>query len=168
MSGSLEFRHPDHFTAGALGPPGARVFYLQAREGAHLITLRCEKEHVGALGEYLAALLARLGARADPVAEVPLEEPLRPAWTVGALRAGYDRAEDRIVVEAAELPEEDQAAERPASARFHLTRAQAAAFVERARALMAAGRPVCPVCGDPVGPEAHRCRRRNGHELHTR
>jgi hypothetical protein len=31
VSASFEFDGPDHFTAGAMGPPGQRVFYLQAR-----------------------------------------------------------------------------------------------------------------------------------------
>ena len=30
---SFEVDSPDHFTAGAVGPPGQRVFYLQSRDG---------------------------------------------------------------------------------------------------------------------------------------
>ena len=50
MSRSFELAAPDHFTAGAVGRPGERVFYLQAREAHRLVTLKCEKEHVRALG----------------------------------------------------------------------------------------------------------------------
>ena len=32
----------EHFTAGAVGPPGQRVFYLQAGAAGELVTLRCE------------------------------------------------------------------------------------------------------------------------------
>ena len=46
VSASFELDAPDHFTAGAVGPPGQRVFYLQAREGGTLVTLKCEKEQV--------------------------------------------------------------------------------------------------------------------------
>ena len=49
MSTSFEFVAPDHFTAGAVGPPGQRVFYLQSREKGTLITLKSEKEQVRAL-----------------------------------------------------------------------------------------------------------------------
>ena len=38
----------EHFTAGTVGPPGQRVFYLQAGAAAQLVTLRCEKQQVGA------------------------------------------------------------------------------------------------------------------------
>ena len=49
MSASFEFGAPDHFTAGAIGPPGQRVFYLQSREKGTLVTLKSEKEQVRAL-----------------------------------------------------------------------------------------------------------------------
>ncbi|MGH7355951.1 MAG: DUF3090 family protein, partial [Candidatus Rokuibacteriota bacterium] len=63
MSESFELDAPDHFTAGAVGNPGERVFYLQGRQGRRLVTLKCEKGHVSALAEYLAGLLVKLGAR---------------------------------------------------------------------------------------------------------
>jgi len=50
-----------------------------------------------------------------------------------------------------------------ASARFLLTRAQAAAFVDRGRALVKSGRPTCPMCGQPRNPDGHVCPRSNGH-----
>lgn len=163
MSESLEFRAPDHFTAGAVGPPGRRVFYLQAREAGVVLTLRCEKEHVRVLGEYLARLLARLpGGAGTAAGEAPLLEPLEDRWVVGSLGVGYDRAADRIVIEATELTEEGAAGE-PATARFAVSRSQAAAFAARAEALMRAGRPACPFCSLPLDPGGHVCPRRNGH-----
>ena len=57
---SFEVDSPDHFAAGAVGPPGQRVFYLQSRDAGRLITLKVEKEHVRALAEYLGGLLARV------------------------------------------------------------------------------------------------------------
>ncbi|HVQ24855.1 MAG TPA: DUF3090 family protein, partial [Planctomycetota bacterium] len=50
-------------------------------------------------------------------------------------------------------------------ARFAITRAQAAAFVERARTLQRAGRPTCPMCGEPKDPAGHVCPRSNGHAV---
>jgi len=99
-----------------------------------------------------------------------LLEPLEPAWDVGSLAVGYDERQDRVVVEASELiePEEEGGVEpeEPAVARFRITRAQAAAFVERAAALMKGGRPTCPVCSRPMDPEGHVCPRANGHVTH--
>ena len=39
----------DKITTDAIGEPGMRVFYLQARKGQQLVTVICEKEHVAAL-----------------------------------------------------------------------------------------------------------------------
>jgi uncharacterized repeat protein (TIGR03847 family) len=162
MGRSFELDAPDHFTAGAVGPPGARVFYLQARQAGALLTLRCEKEQVRALGEYLARLLARLpGAPEAAPADPALLEPVEPAWIVAALGAGNDPEQDRILLEARELLEEETG-EAPATARFWISRAQAAALVDTVRALVKAGRPLCPVCHQPEDPGGHVCPRSNG------
>ena len=166
MSESFDFDAPDHFTAGAVGGPGARVFYVQAREGRRVVTLKAEKEQVRALGEYLGGLVAQLPPTtetADDKAE--LLEPLAPAWAVASIGLGYDEARERVVVVANEEVEEDSGVE-AASARFHITRAQAAAFVERASALMKGGRPTCPMCSQPMDPTGHACPRSNGHVTH--
>ncbi len=163
MGRSYDLEDPDHFTAGAIGPPGQRVFYLQGRHGRTLVTLRCEKEQVRALADYLAKLLARLPEAEGPAPGDPaLLEPVEEEWIIGALGAGYDQARDRIVLEARELIEEETS-EEAAVARFRLSRAQATAFVERAQALVRAGRPVCPVCSQPKDPAGHVCPRSNGY-----
>ncbi len=168
MSDSFELDAPDHFTAGAVGPPGERVFYLQARQAGQLLTLKCEKEQVRALGQYLAGLLAKLPAvaREEP-GDTALLEPVDAAWTIGALGAGYDQDGDRVVLEARELLEEETE-EEPAVARFHITRAQASAFADRVRGLVRAGRPICPACSQPKDPSGHVCPRSNGHVVRPR
>jgi uncharacterized repeat protein (TIGR03847 family) len=168
MSDSYDLDAPDHFTAGAVGPPGQRVFYLQARQMGRLLTLKCEKEQVRALADYLAGLLAKLpGGAAAPAGVTTLLEPVTPAWTVAALGVGYDEDGDRVVLETRELLEEETE-EEPATARFHITRSQAAALVERVRALVEAGRPICPMCGQPKDPAGHFCPRSNGHAVPRR
>jgi uncharacterized repeat protein (TIGR03847 family) len=171
VSESFQLDGPEHFTAGAVGKPGERVFYLQARQRRALVTLKCEKEQVAALGEYLAGLLAKLpgGAGATKAEPGTLLEPVEAAWGVGSIGVGYDEQRDRILVVANEQVATDEeesttaAAPEPASARFAITRAQAAAFIEQARALVRAGRPNCPMCGEPKDPAGHVCPRANGH-----
>jgi uncharacterized repeat protein (TIGR03847 family) len=195
MSESFELAAPDHFTAGAIGPPGERVFYFQARQGGALVTLKCEKEHVRALGRYFHATLAKLeGGEGDKPLTLPSPQrgegerapaPQRgegekegelidfaePAWIVAAIGAGWDEARVRFMVEMKELLEEEEVEEEQepaaepelATARLWITRAQAAAFVERAEALMKAGRPICPMCSQPKDPAGHICPRANGY-----
>ena len=167
MSASFDFASPDHFIAGAVGPTGQRVFFLQAREHGTLVTLKSEKEQVRALAEYLAGLLAKLPAVGEQRPEqLALLEPLDAAWAVASIAAGYDEARDLILIVANELLEEEERGGEAASARFLITRAQAAGFVQRADALMKASRPICPWCSQPKDPGGHACPRSNGHVVH--
>ena len=99
----------EHFTAGAVGPPGQRVFYLQAGAAGELVTLRCEKQQVGALGEHLDRILASLPPGPAGGSAIPAEliEPVEPAWIVGALALGFDEDADHLIIQVAELVEED-------------------------------------------------------------
>ena len=172
MGESFDLDAPDHFTAGAVGVPGERVFYLQARQRRRLVTLKSEKEQVRGLADYLAGLLVRhQAATGSAPHDLDLLEPADPAWTIASLAVGYDEERHRILVEATELLEEEEGAVghvegEPAVARFRITRAQATAFVERARALVRAGRPLCPMCSQPKDPDGHVCPRSNGHVVH--
>jgi uncharacterized repeat protein (TIGR03847 family) len=162
MSASFELESPDHFTAGAVGPPGERVFYLQAREGRTLVTLKSEKEQVRALAEYMATLLERVPDSGESApSNLALLEPVDEAWAVGTIGVGYDEASRRVVVVLTGVVEEE--GEEAPSARFAVTRAQAVAFVERAQELVRAGRPICPMCANAIDPGGHACPRSNGH-----
>jgi uncharacterized repeat protein (TIGR03847 family) len=165
VSQSYELPAPDRFTAGTVGPPGQRTFFLQGRDARELVTLKVEKEQVAALAEYLAGLLTRMPVNAGDVPQdVELVEPVEPVWAVASIAVGYDGATDRILVVANEVAEEDEEpAGESAAARFSITRPQAAAFVVRAQALMQGGRPVCPLCSQPKDPDGHVCPRANGH-----
>ena len=152
MSESYRLDAPDHFTVGTVGPPGQRVFYLQGREADALVTLKCEKTQVAALGDYLAGLLARAagGAPAAAGTAQALLEPLDAAWPVGSLGVGYDEASDRIIVVANEAVDDEQETPgEPATARFAITRAQAATFVAHAHTLQRAGVPPARCAAEP-------------------
>jgi len=47
--------------------------------------------------------------------------------------------------------------------RVHMEPRKALAFAGRALEVVAAGRPPCPFCGQPLNPEGHICTRRNGY-----
>jgi uncharacterized repeat protein (TIGR03847 family) len=159
---SFDLDAPDHFTAGAVGPQGERVFYIQARQDGRLVTLKSEKEQIRALGTYLAQLLDKLPTASEPGPDsVELLEPVDPAWPVASLGLGWDEDRERVIVVAESVVEEE--GEEAATARFAITRAQATAFAERAEALVKAGRPICPMCTQPKDPAGHVCPRSNGH-----
>ena len=171
MSESFEFEEPDFFTAGAVGKPGERVFFLQAREKGQLITLKCEKEQVRALAEYLSGIITKLG---KPKGTVPTDMDLlpfaEPRWIVATMGVGYDEEHGRIIVEAHELFEEEEEGQRegeePAAARVRISLEQAQALADRAKELMKGSRPNCPICSGPMDPGGHVCPRSNGHVVH--
>ena len=164
MSESFDITDVDHLTAGTVGAPGKRVFYLQAASGGHVVSLRLEKAQVAALAAYLAAMLADLPPPEDLPDDMALIEPVVAEWVVGSLGVSYDEEADRVVLLAEELVEEDDTG---ASARIVATRAQIAALSAHGAELVAAGRPPCALCGQPLDPEGHVCVRLNGHRRQT-
>jgi uncharacterized repeat protein (TIGR03847 family) len=167
MSSSFTFDHPDHFTTGTIGEPGHRVFFIQARQDGEVASLRLEKQQVAALGEYLGGILADLPDAEPAVASAELIEPAIAEWAVRTLAVAYEETDDLILLVAEELQVESEddpeglELEDPASARFRLTRAQTAAFIERASELVMSGRPLCRLCGQPMDPDGHPCPRLN-------
>lgn len=171
MNESFELGEVDRFTTGTVGEPGRRVFYLQATSGSTVVSVKCEKQQVSGLAEFLAGVLADLPPISDPPPAPELVEPVMAAWTAGTMAIGYDESADRIELRVEERVEaEDDSADVEAGeaeetgARLHLslTRAQVAAYIARAGEVVEAGRPPCTLCGHPRGPD-HSCPRTNGH-----
>ncbi len=162
MSESFEFPSVDRVAVGAVGEPGQRVFYLQARFGVQVVTFKCEKQQIAALAEYLDGRLADLPDPEPVIDDLELEEPLEAVWAVGPIGVAYDADRDIILIEAQErLTEESE--DEAAVARIALTRHQAAALAVRGADLVTAGRPLCENCGHPLDPSGHTCPRSNGH-----
>lgn len=159
MSTSFELDDLEHFTVGTVGPPGQRVFYLQAGITGTLVSLKLEKQQVAALAEYLAGALREISDDPDAIVAEPdigLIEPAEAEWAVGDIGIGYDPDADRMLVMATEVQTEDDPDD-PATARFRLTRSQVAGFVNRARQVVAAGRPPCRFCGAPLNDDGTWC-----------
>jgi uncharacterized repeat protein (TIGR03847 family) len=174
------FDAPDRFVPGTVGEPGSRTFFLQAREGARVVSVSLEKIQVAALTQRLVELLEELERRgvaeaAEIEGEVgdtaALDEPLNEAFRAGTLSLGWDTGDEVIVLEARELTEEedeevdDDDEDGPDLFRVRVEPADARRFAARAIRVLAAGRPPCPLCGQPLDPQGHLCPRRNGHLL---
>ncbi len=65
--------------------------------------------------------------------------------------------------EPAALEIDDSDPDGPDLVRVRLTPLAARAFVERSLRTVAAGRPPCPFCGQPLDPTGHICPRKNGY-----
>ena len=172
---------PDRFVAGTVGEPGARTFFLQARAGARLTSVACEKEQVMALAERLDVMLDEVARRFDrePATQAaiddtdPLEQPIEEEFRAGTMTLSWDPDDARVVIEvfpfteaAVVAPDQvDEDFEEPEPDEIFLVRLDAGsarAFVKRAERVVEAGRPTCPFCGGPVDPDGHLCVRANG------
>ncbi len=176
------FENPDRFIAGTVGQPGSRTFYLQARDGDRIMSVQLEKVQVTLLAERLTQLLTEVrerGANVPPEPEptdvdtAPLDEPMNEVFRVGSMAIVWDGEDETVVVEARALSEDAEEAEESLDVdaddddesdvvRVHLDPRRALAFAQRALEVVAAGRPPCPFCGQPLNPEGHICARRNG------
>jgi uncharacterized repeat protein (TIGR03847 family) len=155
----------DRFVVGTVGMPGSRAFYFQVSAPKVLLSFKCEKMQVAALVEALREMMTQLPpppvAREVPVAGgagaawAALDLPVLPEFAVGSIGIGYESTADRLVVVFDEI--EVGGAEADGKARFFLTRAQAALFVERANEIVHAGRPMCPLCAASINPDGYSC-----------
>jgi uncharacterized repeat protein (TIGR03847 family) len=174
---SRELDPVTRLTTDAVGEPGQRTFYLQAADArGDQVTLLVEKEQVRRLAENLETWLPELaaGRPEDPAeaaaaeaGELALAEPLEPDFRVGQLSLSYDPERDRVLVVATELQIEDEddplELPDPAEVRLLVTRAQLRVLARHGAQVVARGRPLCPLCGNPLDPGGHICPAQNGH-----
>jgi uncharacterized repeat protein (TIGR03847 family) len=155
-----------HITVGVIGEPGKRTFFIQGLQGSSVVTLVSEKEQIIALSRGIDETLERLGIGTQVAlpseAEMELAEPVDPVFRIGQLGLGYDQSSKLLVLVAYELPAE----ENPATinvVRFWATPEQMRKLARHAAVIVAAGRPLCVLCGKPIDPDGHFCPKRNGH-----
>jgi uncharacterized repeat protein (TIGR03847 family) len=172
----MELGPVDRITADAVGEPGERTFYIQARAGQELVTVIVEKQQVQLLAASVLELMEDAPAT-DPVPEEPamaLEEPLDPRWRAGRLSIGFDQDRDLFMLEVEEFQPELEDLEvdvpgpivpgiEPESIRIWASPAQMLALSRHGAAVAARGRPTCQFCGNPIDAEGHACPAMNGH-----
>ena len=181
---------PDRFVAGTVGQPGERTFFLQAREGNRLTSVVCKKQQLSVLAEHLDRVLDEVQRRSAGQIDVPpasstardtepLDAPINEEFRVGTMTIAWDPSIDRIVIELfsnVDVDDEEPAGATSGSATeepdeidadevfvVKITASDARDFVARAQALVAAGRPSCPFCLQPLDPQGHICPRANGY-----
>ena len=107
---SMDLDPVDRITTGAVGEPGQRTFYLQARKGDEVASITVEKQQVQLLSASILEILARVGKETgegpDETA-MALEEPVEPLWRAGRLSIGYLEDRDLLLLEIHELVAEE-------------------------------------------------------------
>ena len=157
-------------TAESFGRPGRRTFRLTAEAGRALSYIWLEKEQLLQLAVYFSQALeqlAKAGISGDnPSRQAPwMGDPMRQDFHARQMQLQFDREIKCFLLEAFEGDENDPAAGVQTSVSFWMTVAQCRALAEQALQVCAAGRPPCFLCGMPIDPGGHRCRRASGHAI---
>jgi len=186
MPDPIELDPVDELGAGAVGEPGQRAFYIQARGEAGQLTVLVEKEQVALLATEAVAFLDRI---ADQYPEAPislpasaaeLHEPTVPLFRARLIGLGFDPERELVLIELREKSSDDEGdtsigeafgdsddgdddddEEEGYVARLYATRPQVRAMAARGAEAVAGGRPLCPLCDMPMDPAGHRCPRWN-------
>ena len=155
------FSAPDRVMVGTRGEVGARLFLLQAREGRRLVVVKCEKQQLAALAQWLGVAITEMGRPGHLPDDLSLEPEYEPDLVMGDVSLAVD-AEARhvdVVIDGAD--DEDQLL-------ITLSPEWAGALAIAIVRLIEAGRPPCPLCGGPLDGRGHDCPRTNGHRAPLR
>jgi uncharacterized repeat protein (TIGR03847 family) len=181
MADEIELDSVDSLGAGAVGDPGQREFYLQARKESAQLTVLVEKEQVALLATEAVAFLDRISEEyPEEPAEVPaplvkeagLREPAVPLFRARLIGLGFDPEREMVLIELRENSSDDDddepgevldesEPEEGYVARIYATRSQVRAMAARGAEAVSAGRPLCTLCDMPMDPAGHRCPRWN-------
>ncbi len=147
-----DFTDPHHVTAGYVGKPGRRTFFIQAEDEHVRMSFLCEKAQVKSLSEAMARLLGRVGDH--PATDwdrqaMELREPITITWRVGEISLGVDPETLLFAIELGEYVPEDEDRE-PEEIRIRLLPDQARRLCAHAFEKITEGRPACQFCDQPL------------------
>jgi len=162
------FDPPERFVAGTVGPPGGRTFFLQASSEGRLVSVSLEKVQVSVLADRVNELLDAHAedTGTEPVGggdTEPLTTPIEDEFRVDTLALAWDPVRNVVVIECHDQDPEEAEEDAVQTLRVVLGAPEARAFARRCGAVVSAGRPSCPFCGQPLDPTGHICPRANGY-----
>ncbi len=156
------FDQLDLLTACAVGEPGKRTFFLAAGQQGEWVRLWLEKQDLQSLAMGIRQLLFNVWKNQSAPST---KESAAPSSTGDP--SGLPVAE--LQLDRMELAHGETGVNVEITAHLlgplatkeelhlHATVAQLRDLANRADAVCAAGRPICPVCGGPIDPEGHTC-----------
>jgi uncharacterized repeat protein (TIGR03847 family) len=165
-------------TSDAIGKPGQRVFYIQAASLDQTVTLIIEKIQLQSLAATILRFLDDLHKQNQNLvvpsgkyseAEQRISLPIDPYFRIGEISLAYEIESDIICLSAWEIIMESNAStlqEERNSITIWCTREQFKTFANWSLDLAQKGRPICPLCQNPIDPSGHFCPKRNGHLKH--
>ncbi len=164
-------------TVDAIGKPGQRVFYLQGQTEDTTLTLLIEKIQIQTLAAGILRFLEELTDRNPDLSKpsgqfeednMRISPPVDPLFRVGEIGLAYDMEKDLACLIAKEIQMETDIEDETQQdeVRYWCTREQLKSLANWGLDLVQKGRPICPLCGEPINPSGHFCPKKNGHSKH--
>jgi uncharacterized repeat protein (TIGR03847 family) len=167
-SAEHEFGVAQDIDAEAIGQPGQRRFRLLVRSETQTAAIWMEKQELDGIGTWLEESLVRIKKdKPGPDEPEPVPEPFGEVFnlTLQARQIGLGYVEGDNLFAVLVTSDESTSASTP-TFRCQFRPAQARVLRAKIAAVVAAGRPICPLCEAPMDPSGHVCPRSNGHLTH--
>jgi uncharacterized repeat protein (TIGR03847 family) len=152
--------------AESFGEPGQRTFRVFTVNELEAASLWLEKGQLQALGRAITEQTDRLKLVRN-LREAPTPDPTLAFagdatldFRVGQMALGFDERQGMFLLFVYAVDDDDE--ERPTFS-CQATPEQLRALAEQIETVVAAGRPNCPLCGQPIDRGGHFCVRTNGH-----
>ncbi len=172
----------NRLTTDAIGKPGQRTFFIQGETNEETVTLIFEKIQLQSLLVTIIRFFENLHEKYPELNEesgnfveneMAITPPVDPLFRVGELSLVYEPTSDQVCLSAKEVifDQEDLNfgvlnQDNAKSVNYWCTRDQLRQFANWSVELLQRGRPICPLCNQPIEPEGHLCPKKNGHKKH--
>lgn len=169
-------------TTDAIGKPGQRTFFIQGETNEETVTLIFEKIQLQSLLVTIIRFFENLHQKypllnqesgAFIENEMTITPPVDPLFRIGELSLIYEPSGDQVCLATKEVvfDQEDLNIgelnqDNARTINFWCTRDQLQQFANWSVELLQRGRPICPLCNQPIEPEGHLCPKKNGHKKH--
>jgi uncharacterized repeat protein (TIGR03847 family) len=143
----------------SVGEPGKRTFRLIAESGTSSAILWLEKEQLFQLAlaaQQVCDELPSSGDTADAPSELEAPELTILEFQINKLAMGHDQTRSMFIIDAYDFEAPEP------TIRIWATRNQIESFLSEAMRVVTSGRPLCPLCSNPINPDGHQCPRSNG------
>jgi uncharacterized repeat protein (TIGR03847 family) len=161
---SVDFQQANEIDSEVFGEPGHRTFRIRIRKESDTASLWIEKQQLQALCIAMRQILEEY-RMPDPTILPRLPMPTFPEqvtidFKIARLSLSWDENNQHFAISTE--PQQATGSE-PSSFRCEVDIPQAVAFCNLAEEIVASGRPICPLCLEPMEPSGHTCIRTNGH-----
>jgi len=182
---SADLGRADILGAEAVGQPGQRRFRLFVRSPRGSAVMWMEKTELSTLSLTLDRAIAMVtegqvlrveahaGGDQPRKTGMPADFPVNPTreFQVGHMQLSYSEQSNTFLLSVSPLEISIEGEQEPRvvineenAVSFAFSLQEAQHLSETIVAAVAGGRPICPLCHEPLGNEPHSCARQNGHK----